>query len=193
MMVVADDSGTRWLVVSVRLPAEPSRHRVAVWRELRRLGAVPVGSGVWAMPATPLFVDGLERVRDLVGRGDGRVVVLDGRARDESSEATLQAEFNAARAAEWAEFVAECDKFDAEIAKEHRIGKLTLAKLDEEEQSLERLRRWSREIKARDVFTVVTATPADQRLKHCGDILDAYANEVYHAVHAPLGENTDHG
>ena len=26
----------------VRVPAEPSRHRVAVWRELRRLGAVPI-------------------------------------------------------------------------------------------------------------------------------------------------------
>jgi hypothetical protein len=28
-----------WRVITYRLPAEPSRHRVAVWRELRRLGA----------------------------------------------------------------------------------------------------------------------------------------------------------
>ena len=27
----------------VRIPAEPSRHRVAVWRELRRTGAIPLG------------------------------------------------------------------------------------------------------------------------------------------------------
>jgi len=29
-----------WRVITYRLPPEPSRHRVAVWRELRRLGAV---------------------------------------------------------------------------------------------------------------------------------------------------------
>ena len=30
----------QWLVLLVRVPAQPSRHRVAVWRELRRVGAV---------------------------------------------------------------------------------------------------------------------------------------------------------
>jgi hypothetical protein len=41
----ADDAqGGRWLVLAVRVPAEPSRHRVAVWRELRRTGAVPLGA-----------------------------------------------------------------------------------------------------------------------------------------------------
>ncbi|WP_198145719.1 Chromate resistance protein ChrB [Frankia sp. EAN1pec] len=189
---MSNDPTSRWLVVSVRLPGDPSRHRVAVWRELRRLGAMPVGSGVWAMPATPLFLDGLDRVRALVDRGNGRVVALDGRARDGNSEATLVAEFNAARAAEWAEFVAECDKFDAEIAKERRIGKFTLAELDEEEQSLERLRRWWRELKTRDVFAAVANTPAGERLEHCVKVLDAYSEDVYRAVHAPLDEETDH-
>jgi hypothetical protein len=35
-----------WIVLLVRLAAEPSRHRVAVWRELRRAGAVSLGPGV---------------------------------------------------------------------------------------------------------------------------------------------------
>jgi hypothetical protein len=34
-----------WRVITYRLLAEPSRHRVAVWRELRRLGAVPLQQG----------------------------------------------------------------------------------------------------------------------------------------------------
>ena len=41
----------------VRLPAEPSRHRVAVWRELRRAGAVPLGQGCWAVPEVPAVGD----------------------------------------------------------------------------------------------------------------------------------------
>ena len=32
-------------MITYRLPAEPSRHRVAVWRELRRLGAVSPDRG----------------------------------------------------------------------------------------------------------------------------------------------------
>ena len=38
-------SQDRWLLVVVRLPAEPSRHRVAVWRELRKVGALSLGPG----------------------------------------------------------------------------------------------------------------------------------------------------
>ena len=52
--------------------------------------------------------------------------------------------FTADRTAEWTEFLADCGKFDAEIDKELRIQKLTMAELEEEEQSLERLRRWYR-------------------------------------------------
>jgi hypothetical protein len=42
---------------------------------------------------------------------------------------------------------------------------LTLAELDEEEQSLERLRRWSRAIRARDLFGAPGAANAERRLK----------------------------
>jgi Protein ChrB, N-terminal len=41
----------RWIVLVVRLPADPSRHRVAVWRALHRVGALSLGQGVWALPA----------------------------------------------------------------------------------------------------------------------------------------------
>jgi hypothetical protein len=85
-------------------------------------------------------------------------------------------------------FASECDKFDAEIAKERRINKLTVAELDEEEHSLERLRRWWRELRARDIFTVPDGVNAEERLKHCEQVLDAYSDEVYRAVHGPLGQ-----
>lgn len=50
------------------------------------------------------------------------------------------------------EFLADSGKFDAEIDKEIRTRKFTMAELEEEEQSLKRLRRWNRELKAREVF-----------------------------------------
>ena len=60
-----------------------------------------------------------------------------------------------------AEFASECDKFDAEIAKVLRINKLNVAELDEEEQNLDRLRRWWRELRARDIFGVREGVDAE--------------------------------
>jgi hypothetical protein len=175
---------SRWLVTAVRVPSEPSRHRVGVWRELRRIGAVTLGAGVWAVPAAPAFTPGMERVTELVDAAGGTVITLDCQPHDPRDRAALVAEFNAARSAEWTEFRSECAKFQTEISKEHRIGKYTLAELDEEEHSLDRLRRWARDIRARDVFTGSEGEQAEKELAGCIDTLEDYANHVYQHAHS---------
>src|SRR5690349_12634755 len=96
-----DESTTRWLVLIVKVPAEPSRHRVAVWRELRRVGALQVGQGVWTVPNVPVFADGVARVIELAERGEGEVMVLDAAGRHESDGARLESLFTAERSEEW--------------------------------------------------------------------------------------------
>ena len=177
------DGSVRWLVLLVRVPAEPSRHRVAVWRELRRAGAVLLGQGVWAVPDAPVFADGIARTIALAERGDGEVTVLTAAGRGEPDAARLEALFTDERAEEWTEFIADCAKFDAEIAKEIRIAKLTMAELEEEEHSLERLRRWHRDLTARDVFGAPSAGEADQQLKHCTERLADFTERVFAALH----------
>jgi len=180
---VADADPVRWLVLVVSVPAEPSRHRVAVWRELRRVGAVSLGQGAWIVPDAPVFTDGVARTIELAERGEGHVVVLTAAGRGESDAARLEALFTAERYDEWVEFLSECTKFDAEIDKEIRIRKFTLAELEEEEQSLERLRRWHRDLTARDVFGAPNAAEAGQRLKHCTERLADYTERVFAALH----------
>lgn len=183
LWLVTGSDGVRWLVLVVRVPADPSRHRVAVWRELRRVGALSLGQGTWAVPDAPVFADGVARVLELVQRGDGEVMVLDAAGRTETDGARLEALFTADRQAEWTEFLADCGKFDTEIDKEIRIRKFTLAELDEEEHSLDRLRRWHRELKTRDVFGAPAAAEADQQLKHCAERLADYTDQVFQALH----------
>jgi flagellar biosynthesis regulator FlaF len=156
---------------------------VAVWRELRRVGALSLGQGAWVVPDVPVFADGVVRVIELAQRGEGEVLVLDAAGRAAPDAARLEALFTAERTEEWAEFVADCGKFDAEIDKEIRIGKFTMAELEEEEQSLERLRRWYRDIKARDVFGAPAAAEAQQQLKHCADRLADYTEQVFQTLH----------
>lgn len=173
----------RWLLLFVRLPSEPSRHRVAVWRELRRTGAVPLGQGSWAVPAAPAFSDGVDRAVEMAERGNGDMVVLSATGRSERDEARLTALFTDEREEEWSEFIADCHKFDAEIDREISQAKYTVAELEEEEQSLERLRRWHRTIKSRDIFGAPSAAGADQQLKHCQERLADYTERVFAALH----------
>jgi hypothetical protein len=171
-----------WIVLVLRLPTEPSRHRVAAWRELRRGGAVQLGPGSWAVPAQPVFAETVERVAELVRRGDGELFVLDARARDEGSSARLQAAYTEAREAEWTEFLSDCVKFTAELDHEIAIEKYTLAELDEEEQSMERLRRWHRELGVRDVFGSPSAATGQLRLTECASRLEDYTERVFEAL-----------
>src|SRR5258705_12319825 len=67
---VMDDS-VRWLVLVVRVPADPSRHRVAVWRELRRAGGLFLGEGGGAGPPAPGFAGGVAPPAPRPGRGAG--------------------------------------------------------------------------------------------------------------------------
>jgi hypothetical protein len=175
----------RWVVLLVRLPSGPSRHRVAVWRELSRVGALSLGQGVWAVPDVPVFAEGVERALRLAERAAGEAVVLEATGRSDADAARFQAMFTAARQEDWSEFLADCDKYDAELAKEIRNRKFTLAELEEEEQSLERLRRWHRDLKARDVFGAPESARAGQRLKECADAYEDYAEQVFRALHQP--------
>lgn len=167
----------------VRVPAEPSRHRVAVWRELRRIGALSLGQGAWVVPDVPVFAAGVTRVIELADRGEGEVLVLAATGRAEHDSARLRERFTAERAEEWAEFLADCGKFEAEIERDIRRAKFTLAELEEDEHSLERLRRWYRELKARDVFGAPAAAEAQERLARCTEALAGYTEQVFQALH----------
>ena len=147
------------------------------------MGALSLGQGAWVVPDAPVFADGIARTIELAGRGGGEVVVLNASGRGDSDAARLESLFTTERHDEWTEFLSECAKFDTEIAKEIRIRKFTLAELEEEEQSLERLRRWHRELTARDVFGAANAGEAGEHLKRCTELLADYTEQVFAALH----------
>ncbi|MER5686169.1 Chromate resistance protein ChrB [Streptomyces sp. NPDC002205] len=181
--MTADNRRVRWLVLVIKLAAEPSRHRVAVWRELRKVGALSLGQGIWAVPDVPAFADGVRRAIALAERAEGEAVTLEAVGREPADAARFEAMFTAARQEEWTEFLADCGKYEAELAKEIRQAKFTLAELEEEEQSLERLRRWHRDLTVRDVFGAPTAAEAGERLRQCAGACEDYAGRVFRALH----------
>jgi hypothetical protein len=136
--------------------------------------------GTWALPSGEGFDEGFAQVVQTIDAAGGQPVTL-AVADDDHSVAQLERLFTEQRDQEWHEFLADCDKYEAELADEVKKGKLTLAELDEEEESLERLRRWYRAIRARDLFGAPSAAAADRRLKDCAEALEGYAELVYQA------------
>lgn len=167
----------------IRVPSEPARHRMAVWRELRRSGAVPVGQAVWAVPDLPVLRPVVDRVGARVETAGGSLLVLSAAGSTPSDVARLERLYAEVREQEWAEFRSDCAKYRAELDKEERLAKYTLAELEEEEQSLDRLRRWYRELRSRDLLGVTTAGSTAE-LRSCEDRFAAYAERVYDALGA---------
>ena len=174
----------QWRVVTYRLVGEQSRDRVGVWRELRRVGAVALQSATWAIPVGDRFDEGLAKAVSLVERGDGQILVFDVTPTD-ASLSTLESLYTKEREAEWNEFCSECDKALVELRGEFTKEKFTLAELDEEEHNLDRLRRWYRELRAKDLFGAPSAAPAEQQLKACAELLEEFAERVYEARQRP--------
>ena len=174
-----------WQILTYRFGPDAGTARVAVWRELRKLGALALQQATWAFPDEPELAAGLARTVSLVEASDGQALVVQVADDDQEAVAELEARFTDEREAEWGEFLGECAKYSAEIADEIAKQKFTLAELDEEEESLERLRRWFRRLRGRDLFGAPSVPLAESRLKECAEELDGFAARVYEARGRP--------
>ena len=134
------------------------------------MGAVALQAATWAVPTGDRFDEGLAKAVALVERGDGQVLVFDVTP-SETSVAALEQLYS--------------DEREAELRGEFEKEKFTLAELDEEEQNLERLRRWYRDLRAKDLYGAPSAADAERRLKACAELLEDFAERVYEARQRP--------
>lgn len=161
--------------------------RVAVWRELRRIGALPLQQAVVALPEEGRMSDRLDPIAERV-RSQGGVVYrfpLEGISRED--EGRLRAEWDALRSQEYEEIVEECEtKFEREIEFEVFRENFTAAEAEEIEADLEKIKVWFERVCARDVFVVPGRERAEHAIAKCERLLDDFVQRVYDA-------ETEHG
>jgi hypothetical protein len=175
--------GVGWILLTYRLPADRSSARVAVWREVRRSGALQLQNSVVAFPDTDEFRSAVTRVRALVDEVGGSVLVVTAEPLEGRDRARLEAFWNEARADEYGELAAECEKLVAEIDKEFAKEKFTLAELDEEEAELEKLRSWHERIRERDVLGSEDAAGAEAALERASEAVSHFTTAVFERTH----------
>src|SRR5262249_41897898 len=89
-----------WVLLSYRLPREPSTPRIAVWRKLRRLGVAQISDGLVALPAGARTREQLEWVAEEVTDGGGSAAIWLARPTTAAPEDRPAPARAAARAAE---------------------------------------------------------------------------------------------
>jgi Protein ChrB, N-terminal len=171
------------LLLAYRLPSDRSSARVAVWREVRRSGALQLQKSVVAFPDTDEFRTAMARVRAAVAAVDGTALAMRAEPLEGDDEERLTAAWNDARAAEYTELASECDKLVAEIDKEFAKEKFTLAELDEEEAELDKLKSWHERIRARDVHGSDGADEAEAALRRASEAVARYTTAVFDRTH----------
>jgi len=98
----AADGGTGcWVLLCYRLPREPSRPRIAVWRTLKRLGVAQLADGLVALPADARTRERLEWVAEEAVEAGGQAGIWLARPTSGAQERQLAAGMAAGRAAEY--------------------------------------------------------------------------------------------
>jgi ChrB-like protein len=168
-----------WLLVTYKLSGNNSSARVAVWREVRRSGALHVQRSVVAFPDHEAFRRAVERFRVLVAESGGETLAMRAEPLGDLDAAKLTDAWNQARSAEYTELRGECGKFLAEIEHEFAIEKFTLAELEEEEAELDKLHRWHKRVAERDIHRAPGADEAKDALLQAQQALERYSAAVF--------------
>jgi len=133
------EPGTDWVLLAFRLPREPATPRIALWRKLRRLGAVLLLDGLVALPLDSRNREHFEWLADEVVDAGGEASIWIGRLASAAHGRQLGQRMRAAVAADYQGVID-----DAAASRSQLVG--------QRRRSLARLRRELRRIRLRDYF-----------------------------------------
>jgi ChrB-like protein len=86
--------GQAWVLLTYTLPREPSAPRVALWRKLKKLGAVLAHDAVWTLPATVAIREQVRWLAQEIREAGGEAQVWVARGELPEQDAQFVARFN---------------------------------------------------------------------------------------------------
>jgi hypothetical protein len=176
---VQKQTSAAWLLLAYKLPAEPTKLRVGIWRQVRSLGAVYLQGSLCVLPATAEHSRRLRVVRSEIERAGGEAVIFEALALDPKQQASVVARFKHDRDQDYAEFLERCDEYRKEIQKEVKARHYAFAEVKENEQDLKKLKAWLERIKALDFYGAPACRAAEEQLAVCEALLESYTHEVF--------------
>lgn len=111
-MAQIDERG-EWVFLTYSLPRDPSTPRLALWRQLKRLGVIQLSDGLVALPTDARTREQLERAADHTVAARGRAGVWLARPTTWAQERELAQTINSARTEEYDVIIDKGDRVRA--------------------------------------------------------------------------------
>ena len=177
----------KWIFFSYSLPTEPSKARVHVWRQLKKLGAVSYQT-VWVIPYSNDRLNDLKKLTEDIKSYKGGSLLISGKVLNENQEEQINKVFTESRNEEYHEFIEKCEDFFKEIASEIERKNFIFAEIEENEEELEKLKYWLKKIEKRDIIRPPLHKEAVKKIKTCEKRFEEFARRVYDHNHPKLSK-----
>ena len=169
---------TIWSLLIYTVPSQPSRLRATVWREVKKLGAVYLRDGVCVLPEGPATMNSLRSLARRIDEMGGQACLVERAKLDVHRAEALEAEFRTARADEYTEVSRDAEQLLAHIARETEHRDFTSTELEELQQDLTKLKRWTDQVHERDYFGDSSYAAVQTLLERCENALQIFVDQA---------------
>ena len=149
-----------WLLLLVRLPATHQAERVAIWRKLKKSGAIQIQTSTYVLPDDPARYETFQWLTQEIRTAGGDATLIRAREIEGLSNQKLIELFNSARAKEYA-------ALRERLRSQNDRGKNRAPKLPLD--IIDRVRKQYREIRATDFFNCPRAQDVEMLLRKSED------------------------
>lgn len=171
-----------WLIMVYRVPSEPSRHRVAVWREMKRLGALYLQNCVCLLPAFRGIKGELGRIGERVAGMSGSSLIFETKKLVEPELSAVLEAFREQSNREYDEIIEECTtRFHKEIEFERFRKNFAYEEAEEIYSDLEKLKSWLSRVSQRDWFGSVKREETERHVAACEVAYEEFERECFAA------------
>lgn len=168
----------KWLFFSYSLPTEPSKARVYIWRQVKKLGAVNYQSS-WVLPYSQDHIAELKKLVADITEYKGESLLIEGKTLDKNQEELIAKVFRESRDEEYRELIDKCEDYFKELAYEIERKNFIFAEVEENDEELEKLKQWLKKIEKRVVEGVTLRKTALEKIKECEKRFDEFAKIVF--------------
>ena len=104
-----------WVLLTYKIPREPTASRAYVWRKLKRLGALLMHDAVWVLPATPWTREQLQWLVVEIGELGGEAQLWESRLLLNGQADTLVNQFEARVNSAYQEILDDLEQDNADL------------------------------------------------------------------------------
>jgi phenylpropionate dioxygenase-like ring-hydroxylating dioxygenase large terminal subunit len=179
-MAIASDAQIKFFLVVYRMPAKPTAGRVAVWRQLKRVGAVYLQQSICVFPDNARIRRELSPILEKIRQNNGEYHLLPLRQPSAGEYDKLVAEFLDQTSRQYQEIIENCEvNFQKEIEFETFRNNFTYEEAEEIRVEFDKIVNWFERVRSRDWFGAPNRDEARAWLDKCEKLLEEFEAKVY--------------